>query len=365
MSASIGKVGLPVLVKRPPVSRKIWGSTLAAKCLTIHVPTLVAENQLTNREYMLDNLVSMASDPSILDSPPWFLKAIEANPIQSFVEVDGAEVNYLAWGPADAPGVVLIHGGAAHANWWSHMAPLLAGPYRVIALDLSGHGDSASRNDYKLDYWCEEVLAVAAEACSVPNPILVGHSMGGFVGIATAALHRDRIGGLIIIDSPVTERDPEVEAAKGKIFGPRRTYPSLDEALARFRTVPEQPYYLPYVFDRVARLSLKAVEGGYSWKYDPNIFVPPRSAPREYLKDVSCRVALLRCELGLVTPDIGEFMYELLGRVAPVLELPFSGHHPMLDQPLVLLTALRALLSDWQHSTKLEMPDSNGPRNEY
>jgi pimeloyl-ACP methyl ester carboxylesterase len=51
-----------------------------------------------------------------------------------------------------------------------------------------------------------------------------------------------------------------------------------------------------------------------------------------------------------VTKDIGDAMFERLGRVAPVFELPEAGHHPMLDQPLILLTAIRALLADWEHS---------------
>ena len=72
-----------------------------------------------------------------------------------------------------------------------------------------------------------------------------------------------------------------------------------------------------------------------------------------YLADVRCRVALLRCEHGLVTADIGDYMYEQLGRVAPVIELPTAGHHPMLDVPLILVTALRALLADWDHSRPL------------
>ena len=66
-----------------------------------------------------------------------------------------------------------------------------------------------------------------------------------------------------------------------------------------------------------------------------------------YLARVRCRFALLRSEHGLVTPDIGASMYEVLGRVAPVIELPEAGHHAMLDQPLVLLTALRAILGEW------------------
>ncbi len=69
-----------------------------------------------------------------------------------------------------------------------------------------------------------------------------------------------------------------------------------------------------------------------------------------YLDQVNCRLALLRSEYGLVTPEIGAFMFEKLGRVTPVIEIPEAGHHAMLDQPLILLTALRSLLADWDHS---------------
>lgn len=76
----------------------------------------------------------------------------------------------------------------------------------------------------------------------------------------------------------------------------------------------------------------------------------PRSIARPYLTDVHCRLALLRSQCGLVTKDIGAYMYELLGRVNPVIEIPEAGHHLMLDQPLLLITALNTLLADWDHS---------------
>ena len=47
----------------------------------------------------------------------------------------------------------------------------------------------------------------------------------------------------------------------------------------------------------------------------------------------------------------GEYMFNLLGRAAPVVEIPQAQHHVMLDQPLALVAALRALLADWEHST--------------
>ncbi|MBT5905971.1 MAG: alpha/beta hydrolase, partial [Acidimicrobiaceae bacterium] len=48
------------------------------------------------------------------------------------------------------------------------------------------------------------------------------------------------------------------------------------------------------------------------------------------------------------------YMYEQLGRVTPVVEIPLAGHHVMLDQPLLLVTALRTLLADWEHSVPFE-----------
>jgi len=51
-----------------------------------------------------------------------------------------------------------------------------------------------------------------------------------------------------------------------------------------------------------------------------------------------------------VTPQQSEVMYDRLGRVAPVVEIPAAGHHVMLDQPIALVAALRTLVSDWDHS---------------
>lgn len=287
-------------------------------------------------------------------TPDWFDRALADEPESRRVECRGCDIHYLAWGQTGAPGLVFVHGGAAHAHWWSFLVPLLADNYRVAAMDLSGHGDSGRRDDYVLADWAAEVMAVAADAHIAGRPVVVGHSMGGFVSIGTAAAYGDELAGIVILDSPVSAPDPEMEAARqGNIFGPLKVYPDMETALARFRTVPEQAHYLPFVMEHVARHSLRRVDGGVSWKYDPNIFVPARSEPRELLPRVSCRVALFRAEHGLVTPEIGEYMYDLLGRVAPVVEIPEAGHHLMLDQPLLLLTALRTLLADWEHSSPL------------
>lgn len=283
--------------------------------------------------------------------PVWLERALGIEPSVDVVRVDGCDINLLVWGDADRPGLVLVHGGAAHAHWWSHVAPLI-GDYRVVALDLSGHGDSGHRDEYRVASWTEEVLAAAAHVEMDGAPVVVGHSMGGFVAAATAVRGGGDVAGLIVLDSPMVSEDPEVEAARiGRAFGRPRTYSDLEEAVARFRTVPAQEHYDPWVFDHVARHSLRRTPEGWAWKFDPMLFrAVSRSAAAEQLPHVRCRVALLRAEHGLVTPEIGRIMYEALGRVAPVVEIPGAGHHMMLDQPLLLLTALRALLADWEHS---------------
>lgn len=272
--------------------------------------------------------------------------------------VDGATISYLGWGERHRRGLVFVHGGGAHAHWWTHVAAGFAQDFRVLAIDLSGHGDSDHRATYSLEQWAEEVVAVAEHGGVTGRPVVVGHSLGGFVTIVTAARHGDRLDGVIVCDSPVSEPDPEIASHAGNAFGSRRrSYASVEEAVARFRTVPAQEHYLDYVIDHVARQSLRKTPEGWVWKFDRGIFQQfagqLRHVALPHLRQINCRFALLRSECGLVTQDVSATMYEALGRRAPVVELPEAGHHAMLDQPLVLLTALRTLLADWDHSDRL------------
>jgi len=297
----------------------------------------------------------LAAVPAVPSAPAWFTRALAVPSSDEQVDVGGCAVHYLAWGERGRRGLVFVHGGGAHAHWWSFLAATFAGDFRVLAIDLSGHGDSGHRDGYGLDQWTDEVMAVAADGGISGPPVIIGHSMGGFVTMATAARHAEHVGGAIICDSPVTEPDPEIGAFQLKeAFGQPRTYATVDDALARFRTVPPQDHYLDYVLDHVARRSVKQVGDGWQWKFDRRVFSQfaggMRSVALPYLPRISCRLALLRSEHGLVTADIGASMFDQLGRVTPVIEIPEAGHHAMLDQPLILLTALRSLLADWDHS---------------
>jgi pimeloyl-ACP methyl ester carboxylesterase len=178
--------------------------------------------------------------------------------------------------------------------------------------------------------------------------------MGGLVSIVAAATYgAARLAGAIIVDSPVRKPDPESgEGGLGTAFRNLRSYPDLETALARFRLIPAQPCDNDFIVEHIARHSLRLTEQGWSWKFDPRVFLRfPRPPIRDYLVKVNCRVALMRGEFSvIVPPETGTYMYELLNRNAPLVEIPQAHHHLILDQPLAFIAALRALLADWEHS---------------
>jgi pimeloyl-ACP methyl ester carboxylesterase len=297
--------------------------------------------------------MTISAPPAATRPPAWFSTALAAPVTEHITTVDGAAIAYRAWGDDRANGIVLVHGGAAQARWWDHIAPQLAVGRRAVALDLSGHGDSDRREKYTLDGWAREVLTVAANAGISGPPIVVGHSMGGFVALRTAGLFGSQLAGIVVIDSPVHDITPEEQAARDeRAFGPLRVYPTREAAISRFHPMPDQPS-LPYILEHVASTSIRPVEGGWSWKFDPAVFGRTAGTPT-LLHHLDCRVALFHAEHGIVPQQMTELMYDKLGRRAPVIEIPAAGHHVMLDQPIALVTGIRTLLSDWDHSLPAE-----------
>jgi pimeloyl-ACP methyl ester carboxylesterase len=293
------------------------------------------------------------------DAPRWFLDALAQAPTEGRVEVEGCEIATLSWGVPGDPLLVLVHGGAAHARWWRAIGPVLARGAHVVALDLSGHGDSGRRPVYRADQWAREVLAVATAVSEHP-PVVIGHSMGGFVTVVAAANHGASMEGAIVLDAPIRRADPESEEGRGgRMFRAPKTYPDLETALEHFHLVPPQPRTNPWLLEQVGRDSLHEVDGGYTWKFDPKVFVA-REGPRlpsdfgPELTRVACRVAIVNGERSsIVDADVRANMATLLaGSPAaaagiPFVEVPEAHHHLLLDQPLATATALRGVLATW------------------
>lgn len=285
--------------------------------------------------------------------PDWFSDAVDTVPERYTVEVEGCEIRYRAWGDAAKPVLVLVHGGGAHSGWWDHVAPFFTTTHRVLAPDLSGHGDSGARDEYSLGTWAREVLAVSVHADRAARPTLVGHSMGGWVASMAALAGSNGLDGVVVVDSPIRERAPEAQRLRRR--GRPDGYRSKDQIVARFHAVPRQESTLPFVAEHIAADSVRRKGLRWFWKFDPVVFqgswLGDLSAQHESLDDVfdrmRCRTSYFRCEHGLVPPDMANRIRQIPQLRGPFVELPEAGHHPMLDQPLALVAALRTLLEVW------------------
>ena len=289
--------------------------------------------------------------------PSWYTAAMAVPAEDGSVEVEGARIHYRAWGEPGAPGAVLVHGTAAHARWWDHIAPLLPAGMRYAAISISGHGGSDWRERYSLDYWAQEVLAVAAAAGIAGPPFIIGHSLGGSIAMRAREMYGGRLAGIIVIDTPNYDAPPPPGDPGAGGFGGTRTYSSREAALARYRLVPEQPV-LPYVRKHVAAWSVHQLAGGaWGWKFDRTIFAKMIRFRSPAVSD-GCRTALVLAENGLVTPEMAQRNRAALGPEVLEFQIPAAGHHVLLDEPLALVTALRAILAMWTHPD----PDSSSSK---
>ena len=141
--------------------------------------------------------------------------------------------------------------------------------------------------------------------------------------------------------------------------GQARSYPTEAEALARFRLLPAQKTCLPYVFDQIARNSVIRSADGWTWKYDRTLVNGLRGKlPKttDIAAQARCPMAVIHCQHGEVTAADAATIAAVAPLPAPMVELTDAGHHPMVDQPLALLTAIRVLVASWSLTATLNAP---------
>jgi pimeloyl-ACP methyl ester carboxylesterase len=223
-------------------------------------------------------------------------------------------LHYVDWGNAEAPLLLLVHGGRDHARSWDGVARELRRDFHVIAPDLRGHGDSAwavgssyALTDFVLD------IAQLLEAVDAYPVTIVGHSLGGAVSLLYTGTFPERVRRLVAIEGlgppPAVMREligvpgwRRVREWVGRMQGlagrQPRCYESIEAAASRMR---EENGFLSEVQAR--HLTIHGVarneDGTYSWKFDNYVraFSPVRLAPEEVdelRQRIECPVLLVR-----------------------------------------------------------------------
>lgn len=121
---------------------------------------------------------------------------------QRTVEVDGHALAYTEY-EGSGPPLVLLHGiGSRGVGWW----PVIDGltpSFKVYALDMRGHGDSAKpESGYDLTDYAADLEGML-NALDLARPLVMGHSLGALVTLTWAARHPERAAALVLEDPPL------------------------------------------------------------------------------------------------------------------------------------------------------------------
>jgi len=116
-------------------------------------------------------------------------------PVDRFYESQGLRLHYADWGNDAAPPLILIHGGRDHCRSWDEVARALQPHFHVMAPDLRGHGDSdwAIGSSYSLSDYVYDLTRLVRSA-AVDKAAIVGHSMGGMIGLMYAGTYSEKVG---------------------------------------------------------------------------------------------------------------------------------------------------------------------------
>lgn len=304
---------------------------------------------MTGPNEALFPLADLASIPS---PPAWFSKAL-AVPFKAFwVEADGIQIEARSWGDPGKPGLLLVHGSAAHLGWWSFLAPFFAEDFHIATFSLSGMGNSGWRKTYSVAGFAREIWAVADAAGITAGPvppIVVAHSMGGLPTIHSSAVLGKPMRAAVLVDVALPGPGVEPPAYSG-----HRLYPTLEAALARFRLAPPQPCENRWIAEYLGRMAVKQVQGpdgqqAWTWKFDAALW------NQIELGDIWGGFETMRSPLAIIRGELSQITGGPAEKVAkarapagtPFITIPESHHHVMVDQPMALVAALRALFAAW------------------
>ena len=248
--------------------------------------------------------------------------------------VDGANIHWTATGSGSKT-VIFVHGWTCDDSSWKSQVPVVSKEYRVLTLDLPGHGRSGSPTSgkFSMDLFARAVEAVRAEA-KVDRAILVGHSMGTPVIRLYALLYPQRVSALVLVDGLV-----QMPGSGGGFAAPAMTGEAgrrTREVMVRgmFSAATSQPlreHILKMMLgapEATAAGAMAATWDSSQWRSDP-VKVPV---------------------LGIYADQSGLANRSGMKQIYPTLEyheIPGTGHFLMMEKPdefnRLLLAFLRKL----------------------
>jgi pimeloyl-ACP methyl ester carboxylesterase len=254
---------------------------------------------------------------------------------------DGAAIEYQVRGQGDIT-LLFVHGSYLDQECWKSQVEHFERDFRVVTLDLPGHGRSGKgREHWSMAGFAEDVSAVIRE--TGPGPlILIGHSMGADVNLMAAASHPGSAIGFIAVENfknAATPLPPENQAQVEPILGGLRSdFPGTSETYARMVLLtPDTPR-------PIADQVVDAYRNAYppmGLAIVPEIFGIDR-VEREFLPRLALKLHLINVDY---FPTNEEPLRRYLPKGYSLTHLGGTCHFPMLENPGALNAALEGSIA--------------------
>lgn len=153
------------------------------------------------------------------------------------LRLPGGDLHIKIDGAAGAPPLVLLHGFGGSIAWWARLTPILTRRFRVISIDLPGHGGSEKHaGDYSTAALARQV-GRALDRLGIDRAAVAGQSMGGLVAILLADLRPKLIERLVLLDAPLEyhfqQLNTVARVAFMPVLGPALRALATERTLAR------------------------------------------------------------------------------------------------------------------------------------
>ena len=239
-------------------------------------------------------------------------------------------------GGSGEPLLMLLHGLGATGDVWAGWRPLLAQRWRGrwLAPDLPGHGGSPPLAAYTFDG-----LAAAVAGIVLPSKriVVLGHSLGGVVGLALASGEFNvPVQAVIGLGIKVVWTGEDLDRAKAAARRPPAWFASRDEAADRYLRVSGLAGLLP-ASDPAVDAGLREQHGRWRLAMDPGAFAVGAPDMAQLLERSRAPVTLARGEHDPMNTDD-----QIAGLGAPTVTLPGLGHNAHVESPEVSMALLDA-----------------------
>ncbi len=181
------------------------------------------------------------------------------------VQSGDVSVFYRRFGrPGGGAPIIIVHGLSYFSYDWADAASQMANGREVVAIDMRGFGESdwSAARDYKLETLSNDLVAVL-DALGWDKAVLMGHSFGGRVALATAGWKPERAAAIVLVDFAPDIAAPGRRYTAQRIGGQPDFFASVDEAMTYDHDDPQDA-------TRRARWEafLKKTDKGYALKRD-------------------------------------------------------------------------------------------------